>query len=145
MRLPAELRKSCYNFLMIRMNWDPNYFGQPTHYFRFTITRWLYSVFTSYSWIRFDLYQLKEAMKIMGLSSRIHYLSWFIRTMTMLTISMVLIDALLTVWNCSFHLIICRKKINLLWISTVFFNIPIISAYWYFSSVTPSVWQHFVF
>lgn len=41
--------------------------------------------------------QLKEAMKIMGLSSWIHYLGWFIRTTIMLSISMVLITALLTV------------------------------------------------
>lgn len=41
--------------------------------------------------------QLKEAMKIMGLSSWIHYLGWFIRTAIMLSISMVLITALLTV------------------------------------------------
>lgn len=41
--------------------------------------------------------QLKEAMKIMGLSSWIHYLGWFIRTTIMLSITMVLITALLTV------------------------------------------------
>lgn len=41
--------------------------------------------------------QLKEAMKIMGLASWMHYLSWFIRTLIMLTISMVLITVLLTV------------------------------------------------
>lgn len=41
--------------------------------------------------------QLKEAMKIMGLASWMHYLSWFIRTIVMLTISMVLITVLLRV------------------------------------------------
>lgn len=41
--------------------------------------------------------QLKEAMKIMGLSGWIHYLGWFIRTAIMLSITMVLITALLTV------------------------------------------------
>lgn len=41
--------------------------------------------------------QLKEAMKIMGLSSWIHYLGWFIRTTIMLAITMALITALLTV------------------------------------------------
>lgn len=43
--------------------------------------------------------QLKEAMKIMGLTSWMHYLSWFIRTIIMLLISMVLITFLLTVNN----------------------------------------------
>lgn len=41
--------------------------------------------------------QLKEAMKIMGLNSWMHYLSWFIRTLIMLFISMTLITILLTV------------------------------------------------
>lgn len=41
--------------------------------------------------------QLKEAMKIMGLASWMHYLSWFIRTIIMLTISMILITVLLKV------------------------------------------------
>lgn len=41
--------------------------------------------------------QLKEAMKIMGLDSWMHYLSWFIRTLTMLSISMIFITILLTV------------------------------------------------
>lgn len=41
--------------------------------------------------------QLKEAMKIMGLASWMHYLSWFIRTIIMLSISMLLIIVLLTV------------------------------------------------
>lgn len=41
--------------------------------------------------------QLKEAMKIMGLASWMHYLSWFIRTIVMLTISMLFITILLTV------------------------------------------------
>lgn len=41
--------------------------------------------------------QLKEAMKIMGLSSWIHYLGWFIRTTIMLSITMTLITVLLTV------------------------------------------------
>lgn len=41
--------------------------------------------------------QLKEAMKIMGLSSWVHYLGWFIRTTIMLTITMGLTTALLTV------------------------------------------------
>lgn len=41
--------------------------------------------------------QLKEAMKIMGLSSWMHYLSWFIRTLVMLSISMICITILLTV------------------------------------------------
>lgn len=41
--------------------------------------------------------QLKESMKIMGLSSWIHYLGWFIRTTIMLSITMTLIVALLTV------------------------------------------------
>lgn len=41
--------------------------------------------------------QLKEAMKIMGLASWMHYLSWFVRTLIMLFISMTLITILLTV------------------------------------------------
>lgn len=41
--------------------------------------------------------QLKEAMKIMGLSSWTHYLGWFVRTALMLSITMTLITALLTV------------------------------------------------
>lgn len=41
--------------------------------------------------------QLKEAMKIMGLASWMHYLSWFVRTIIMLFISMTLITILLTV------------------------------------------------
>lgn len=41
--------------------------------------------------------QLKESMKIMGLANWMHYLSWFIRTISMLTISMVLITILLKV------------------------------------------------
>lgn len=43
--------------------------------------------------------QLKEAMKIMGLANWMHYLSWFIRTIIMLSISMLLIIILLTVWH----------------------------------------------
>lgn len=39
--------------------------------------------------------QLKEAMKIMGLPSWLHWLSWFTRTMVMLTISVSLIIVLL--------------------------------------------------
>lgn len=42
--------------------------------------------------------QLKEAMKIMGLANWMHYLSWFIRTLIMLLISMVLVTLLLTVY-----------------------------------------------
>lgn len=45
--------------------------------------------------------QLKEAMKIMGLSSWIHYLGWFIRTAIMLSITMLLITVLLAV--CLIH------------------------------------------
>lgn len=41
--------------------------------------------------------QLKEAMKIMGLSSWIHYLGWFIRSAIMHSITMILITAILTV------------------------------------------------
>lgn len=41
--------------------------------------------------------QLKEAMKIMGLASWMHYLSWFVRSFVMLTISMLFITILLTV------------------------------------------------
>lgn len=41
--------------------------------------------------------QLKEAMKIMGLAGWMHYLSWFIRTMIMLSITMFLITTFLTV------------------------------------------------
>lgn len=41
--------------------------------------------------------QLKEAMKIMGLASWMHYLSWFIRTIFMLSISMILITILIKV------------------------------------------------
>lgn len=41
--------------------------------------------------------QLKEAMKIMGLASWMHYLSWFVRTLIMLATSMLLITILLTV------------------------------------------------
>lgn len=41
--------------------------------------------------------QLKEAMKIMGLANWMHYLSWFIRTLIILLISMVLITVLVTV------------------------------------------------
>lgn len=46
--------------------------------------------------------QLKEAMKIMGLSSWMHYLGWFIRTLFMLSISMAFICILLTVRYISF-------------------------------------------
>lgn len=49
--------------------------------------------------------QLKEAMKIMGLASWMHYLSWFIRTIVMLSIAMVFITILLMVLLifCSFY------------------------------------------
>lgn len=40
--------------------------------------------------------ELKEAMKIMGLTNWMHYLGWFIRTIFMLAISMVLITVFLT-------------------------------------------------
>lgn len=54
--------------------------------------------------------QLKEAMKIMGLANWMHYLSWFIRTLLMLFISMMLITILLTVSKfLCFHLKV-RKK-----------------------------------
>lgn len=46
--------------------------------------------------------QLKEAMKIMGLSSWMHYLGWFIRTLVMLSITMACITILLTVKYFSF-------------------------------------------
>lgn len=41
--------------------------------------------------------QLKEAMKIMGLTNWMHYLGWFIRTLIMLSIIMAIISILLTV------------------------------------------------
>lgn len=41
--------------------------------------------------------QLKEAMKVMGLPSGLHWLSWFVRTMIMLTISIIFIMILITV------------------------------------------------
>lgn len=41
--------------------------------------------------------QLREAMKIMGLPSWLHWLSWFVRTMVMLTISVLLIIVLLKI------------------------------------------------
>ncbi|KAJ6646771.1 Phospholipid-transporting ATPase ABCA3 [Pseudolycoriella hygida] len=41
--------------------------------------------------------QLKEAMKIMGLPNWLHWLSWFLRSMIMLTISVVLIVILLKI------------------------------------------------
>lgn len=41
--------------------------------------------------------QLKEAMKIMGLANWLHYLSWFIRTLIMLMVSVILIAILLKV------------------------------------------------
>lgn len=49
--------------------------------------------------------QLKEAMKIMGLASWMHYLSWFVRTLIMLTTSMLFITILLTVKIFDCHLI----------------------------------------
>lgn len=52
--------------------------------------------------------QLKEAMKIMGLASWMHYLSWFIRTLIMLSISMLFISLLLTV---SLSNIACEEMI----------------------------------
>lgn len=45
--------------------------------------------------------QLKVAMKIMGLTSWMHYLGWFIRTVIMLSISMIIISILLTVKHIS--------------------------------------------
>lgn len=41
--------------------------------------------------------QLKEAMKIMGLASWMHYLGWFIRSIIMLMITMALVTVMLTV------------------------------------------------
>lgn len=41
--------------------------------------------------------QLKEAMRIMGLANWMHYLSWFIRSIIMLAITMLLITVLITV------------------------------------------------
>lgn len=46
--------------------------------------------------------QLKEAMKIMGLASWMHYLSWFIRTILMFLITTLLTTILLTVPNSTF-------------------------------------------
>lgn len=45
--------------------------------------------------------QLKEAMKIMGLASWMHYFSWFIRTIIILMISMLVISILFTVNTCT--------------------------------------------
>ncbi|XP_031625623.1 ATP-binding cassette sub-family A member 3-like [Contarinia nasturtii] len=55
--------------------------------------------------------QLKEAMKIMGLAGWMHYLSWFIRTMIMLSISMILITILLT-----------TSTVGIKWMAPVFPN-----------------------
>lgn len=41
--------------------------------------------------------QLKEAMKIMGLSNWLHWLGWFIKSMVLLTISITIVVALLKV------------------------------------------------
>lgn len=46
--------------------------------------------------------QLKEAMKIMGLATWMQHLSWFIRTMTMLLIPIVIITAAFTVQSLIF-------------------------------------------
>lgn len=49
--------------------------------------------------------QLKEAMRIMGLANWMHYLSWFIRSIVMLLIPVVVITIILkvTTINCSFY------------------------------------------
>lgn len=66
--------------------------------------------------------QLKEAMKIMGLANWMHYLSWFIRTLIMLFISMTLITILLTVNKIKYTLTNCAPCNLFLLISHVVDN-----------------------
>lgn len=65
--------------------------------------------------------QLKESMKIMGLNNWLHWLSWFIRTMTMMYISVTLIIILLKVnfdnnGKCAYYRSVCsyRRKFKIL-------------------------------
>lgn len=54
--------------------------------------------------------QLKETMKIMGLSNWMHYLSWFIRSMSMLLIPMLAISMCLKVLYTSLYISFLWKK-----------------------------------
>lgn len=58
--------------------------------------------------------QLKETMKIMGLSNWIHYLSWFIRSIVILLIDVIIITIFLTVLHCFMCVFFPYNKINVI-------------------------------
>lgn len=116
----CEIEKTCENSTLpgIRMQrypYPPYIFdvllqGLETIVSFFILLSFIYPTINTVRFIAIEKErQLKEAMKIMGLPSWLHWTSWFIRTMTFMVVSISFIVALLKVIQIKFFLYILFK------------------------------------
>lgn len=71
--------------------------------------------------------QLKEAMKIMGLSSWLHWMGWFLRSLVYMTVSISLVVLLLKVPIIDGAAVFTHSDWSVLWVFMMFFSIATIT------------------